>query len=228
MAASIDQISIQPLEVGRRPHTPPNYVLARLLAANVAESIAVPDGARYVRLSGTADFYASFQPSTANLTTNGTFAADTDWTKATGWTIAAGVATLASGNAGAISQTIATLETGRAYRLVYTVSGRGAGTITGSVGGTDGTARSTNATFTETILCGATTTLAFTGDASFDGSIDDVSVTPVAIVPGDNTTGTAAELFRLGNIEWRRAGPYAAISVVSAATPIITASFYRD
>lgn len=228
MTASVDPLTIQPFDVFANARTPSNYVQALLLAANVAESIAIPAGARYVRLAGTADFYASFQPSTAELVTNGAFTADASWTKGTGWSIAAGKATLAAGNATALSQIIASLETGRSYRLVYTVSGRSAGSITGSVGGTNGTARSTNATFTETILCGATTTLALTADASFDGSVDDVSVTPVATVPGDTTTGTAAELIPSGKIEWRQIGPLAAISFVSASTPIITASFFRD
>lgn len=229
MAASIDPLTVQSFETLTSTHTPSNYVLARLLAANVAETITVPALARYVRLTGTGDFYAAYLTSVAELATNGAFSADASWTKGTGWAIAAGVATLTAGNATAISQAIATLETGRTYRVVYTVSGRGAGTITASVGGTAGTARSTNATFTETIICGATTTLAFTGDASFDGSIDDASVTPVAAVPGDNSTGTAAELIKTGaGPEWRQIGPYAAISVVSAGTPIVTASFFRD
>lgn len=226
MAASVDPLTIQPFQAFAAPHTPSNYVQALLLAANVAEAIAIPALARYVRLSGTVDFYASFQSSTAELVTNGAFAADASWTKGTGWTIAAGVATATGAISTALSQVIASLETGRAYRVTMTVT-RSAGSITPSVGGTAGTARSTSATFTETIICGATTTLAFTG-SGFTGTLDNISVTPVAIVPGDNTTGTAAELIKSGNIEWRQIGATAAISFVSAGTPIITAAFYRD
>lgn len=230
MTSSPDQLSISGRAVGGRAHKAPAYVLARLLAANVAESIAVPTDARYVRLAGTDNFYASFQSAdgSADLITNGAFAADASWTKGTGWSIAAGAATLDGAHATALSQTIATLETGRTYRVVFTVSGRAAGSVTPSVGGTAGTARSSNATFTETIICGATTTFALTGDATFDGSIDDVSVTPVAAVPGDNTAGNAAELVKTYGPEWRQCGRIAAISLVSAGTPIVTASFYTE
>ena len=36
------------------------YVLARSLAAGVAESMTVPSGAQYVNLSATSNFYANF------------------------------------------------------------------------------------------------------------------------------------------------------------------------
>jgi len=35
-------------------------VYANVLAANTAESVTVPDGAKYVNFSATADFYAKF------------------------------------------------------------------------------------------------------------------------------------------------------------------------
>lgn len=38
---------------------PSGYVLARALAANTAESFAVPAGAKFVVLSSTADFYVN-------------------------------------------------------------------------------------------------------------------------------------------------------------------------
>jgi hypothetical protein len=37
-----------------------NYILARSLAANTAESFTVPSGAQYVNFSATADYYVSF------------------------------------------------------------------------------------------------------------------------------------------------------------------------
>jgi hypothetical protein len=38
----------------------PNFVAARVLAANTAEVHTVPTGAKYVVFSGTTDFYARF------------------------------------------------------------------------------------------------------------------------------------------------------------------------
>lgn len=42
---------------GSNPYNAPAYVSARVLAANVAETISVPTNATKVRLAGTADFY---------------------------------------------------------------------------------------------------------------------------------------------------------------------------
>jgi hypothetical protein len=72
------------------------------------------------------------------------------------------------------------------YSLVFTVSGRTAGTITPQLGTAEiadvyGTARSTNATFTETLFCplGTIPFLAFVGSSAFDGDIYNVTLTPL-------------------------------------------------
>lgn len=112
--------------------------------------------------------------------TNGTFAADVSWTKGTGWTIAAGVASSDGTQAGNsdLSQVLASLSPGSSYVVTYTVSGYSAGNVAANVGGTAGTSRAANGTFTETIVCGATTTFAIRADLDFIGSIDTVTVTP--------------------------------------------------
>ena len=110
--------------------------------------------------------------------TNGSFATDTGWTKGAGWTISGGTATH-SGGAGDLEQNAADVITnGLTYEVVYTVSGRTAGTIFTRIAGTAGTSRSTNATFTEALAAGSGSApkIEFVADASFDGSIDDVSV----------------------------------------------------
>lgn len=113
----------------------------------------------------------------ADLVSVGDFASDTVWTKGTGWSIAAGVATHAAGTGSDLSQTLAGLSTGSYYRLVFDVSGRTAGTVTPSIGGTAGTAISADATaITETIIDGGGGSVSFTASSDFDGSIDNVSV----------------------------------------------------
>jgi hypothetical protein len=145
-----------------------------------------------------------------DLVTNGTFATDSDWTKGTGWTIGSGTATHAAGTASVLSQDVSPTDL-EGYYLTFTVSGRSAGSVTPSIGGTDGTARSTNATFNETIHCGTgDDLLAFTCSSDFDGSIDNVTLYSVSL---DDVTesldssfwgGTAAEIsafdenFKLG------------------------------
>ena len=108
-----------------------------------------------------------------DLITNGAFAADTDWTKGAGWSIGSGVATGATASTD-LEQTVS-IAPGLTYELVFTMT-VSAGTVTPKIGGNSGTARSTAATFTETITAGgANSLIEFTG-AGFSGTIDDVTL----------------------------------------------------
>lgn len=169
------------------------YTVANLLAANIPESLTVPTGedgllAKYVSFSKTGDFYAKCFTSAedddrvegGNLTsyvTNGAFASDTGWTKGTGWTIAGGLGTATGAISTALSQTSASaLVQGQSYTVTFTLD-QTAGSVTVSLGGTNGTARSTDATFSEVIVAGASQIIAFTG-SGFTGTIDNVIITP--------------------------------------------------
>lgn len=111
------------------------------------------------------------------LVTDGAFDDGTDWTKGTGWAIAAGVASKSAGVGSDLEQNQDVVE-GKTYEVIYTVANRTAGTVVVKVAGTSGASRSTNATFTERIVAGSGVEpkLEFTADSSFDGDIDDVSV----------------------------------------------------
>jgi hypothetical protein len=112
--------------------------------------------------------------SRTDVVVNGTFASDASWDKGTGWTISGGNASKSAGTGSDLDQNTI-LTNAETFRIIYTVSGRTAGTITAKCGsGTSGTARSTNATFSEDLLCAGSTDLIFTADSSFDGDIDDV------------------------------------------------------
>lgn len=108
----------------------------------------------------------------SDVIVNGGFGADTDWTKGTGWVIAAGLATatLASAN---LTQTVAPLTAGKWYQIAYTVSAFAAGTVQAVVGGKSLPTHAANATYTEIALA-TTTAFLFTG-AGFTGSLDNVS-----------------------------------------------------
>ena len=108
---------------------------------------------------------------------NGTFATDTSWTKGAGWTIGAGVATATGAISTAISQasTVTVLQ-GQAYTVTMTIT-RSAGGLIPSIGGTNGTERTSSGTYVETIIAGSTQTISFTGNA-FTGTLDTVTVTP--------------------------------------------------
>lgn len=145
------------------------------------------------------------------------------WTLGTGWTIAGSTAVATGDISTALSQTAASpLIQGQAYLLTFTAT-QSAGGVIPSIGGTNGTERTSSATFSEVIIAGATQTIAFTGN-SFTGTIDNVTIYPCASVPGDATAGQSAiqnpKGFLLNGNKTR-------LSVVSAGTPIITASFYK-
>lgn len=130
-----------------------------------------------------ADNTVAADASKVDVVTNGAFAADSGWTKGTGWTIAAGVATATGAISTALSQTATLLRAGYSYLTSFDAT-RSAGSVKLSVGGTDGAARSSSATFSETIVAGATGVLAFTG-TGFTGTIDNFTCIP-NLIPGNS------------------------------------------
>jgi predicted secreted protein len=125
----------------------------------------------------------------ATLITNGTFATDSVWTKGTGWTITGGAAVKSAGTASVLSQA-ASVSAGSVYQVVFTVT-RSAGTLTPQLtGGTtvSGTAVSASGTYVRflTAVTG-NTTLAFSADSSFAGTVDNVSIRLVTVLAGVRT-----------------------------------------
>jgi len=112
--------------------------------------------------------------------TNGTFDSDTGWSKGTGWSITGGKGVGVAGTESDIYQDPGDLVKGEVYEFIFTLSDRTAGSVTPKVGGTSGTARTINGTYTERITCGSTTVIAVEKSSSFAGKIDNVSVRRVA------------------------------------------------
>ena len=220
-------------------YTAQPYATTQSLAANVTERVTVPTftnaaggttNASRLVITANADLwvrgYASGDGD--DIITNGAFAADTDWTKGAGWAIAAGVAAATTASA-ELTQSPTTLYEGRYYSVVFTVSGFSAGTVTASIGGTNGTARGSDATFTETILAGADADVAFI-TSSFTGNIDNVSVTPTIKVPAsDLTTGYAPLLVPqyMGGIRGFYVGNTEYIDLVSASNSLVSMTWFR-
>lgn len=114
-----------------------------------------------------------------NMVINGTFTGNADgWTLGSGWSYGTNKVThAAAGGTATVTPTPAlTIVTSTLYEVTYTVSGVTAGSVTMQIGGTNGSARSTNGTFTEVITTVSTANLTFTPTTDFDGSIDDISV----------------------------------------------------
>lgn len=119
----------------------------------------------------------------SQLVTNGGFDTDTAWTKGTGWAIGSGVATKTAGTASTLTPSTAIVPTvGRWYVVEYTIT-RTAGSLSVSIGAGTGAAKTASGTHRE-ILCASTTdNLTFSADATFDGTVDSVSVREV---PGNH------------------------------------------
>ncbi len=113
----------------------------------------------------------------SNHVSNGTFDTDTVWTKGSGWTIGAGVATATGAISTDLTQNAVTpIVAGQSYTITFTVT-RSAGGVIPKIGGTSGTERTANGTYTETIVAGSTQALTFSGNA-FTGTVDTVTVKP--------------------------------------------------
>jgi hypothetical protein len=112
-----------------------------------------------------------------NLVVNGSFTENaTGWTLGTGWSYGSNKVTHTSGTTTVVPNPALTVTATKIYVVTYTVSGRTTGSVTVSIGGVDGTARSTNGTFSQNITATGTGNLTFTPTTGFDGSIDEISV----------------------------------------------------
>lgn len=150
----------------------------------------------------------------------------TAWVLGTGWTTDGSTAIATGAISTALSQTANVaypLVQGQPYLVTFTVATVSAGTITPSLGGTAGTARSTAATFAEVIIAGSTQAISF-GTSGFTGTIDNVMIVPAVSVPIDSTTGYSGVQNPPG---FFLNGSSATISVVSAGTPNLSATFYK-
>ena len=137
---------------------------------------------------------------TINCLQNGTFSSSSGWTTSAGWTISGGAATHSAGTT-TLYQSLTGLVAGTNYTVTYTITGLTGGTVTANLGGTNGSARSANGTYTEAINCGSTNTrLTFTPTTTFVGSIDNVSVNPVSsywVISGGFATHSAGGTYGL-------------------------------
>jgi len=127
-----------------------------------------------------------------NIIINGTYDADSDWTKGSpNWSIAAGVAHSDGTNGSSSTLSQSSLIQGKVYEATYTLSNWAAGTVTVQAGGTAGagTTRSSNGTYTEVLPTAVGANLRFIASAGFIGDVDNVSVRQLNI-PSSSTVAT--------------------------------------
>lgn len=130
------------------------------------------------------------------LVNNGRFVTDTVWTKGAGWTIntTAQRAEKTAGTASVLSQSLS-LTAGRHYQITCNIT-RTAGTVLVRLtGGTtvSGVSRNAAGSYLEVLVCATgNTTIEYSADASFAGSVDNVSCREVAsfVARGGRFDGT--------------------------------------
>ncbi|KKS54274.1 MAG: hypothetical protein UV61_C0002G0017 [Candidatus Gottesmanbacteria bacterium GW2011_GWB1_43_11] len=137
----------------------------------------------------------------SDLVTNGAFTGN-----ATGWTLGLGggnpdwyynsnnVSHADGGGTATLEPTTPlTVTAGSSYLVVYTVSGYSAGTVTASIGGTNGTTISSNiSSYAQVLIATNTTNLKFTPTTTFVGTIDTVSVKLITVAPATMTIANSA------------------------------------
>jgi hypothetical protein len=211
-------------------------LISTLLAANVPSLITVPTytnssggvtRANNVIFSPDSDIWVNYvdenNSELTELVTNGDFTSSAGWTQGSGWSIAANVATASSASS-ALSRTPSKIVDGQYYYVTFTVSSYSTGNVTPSIGGTTGTSRSANGTYSEFIKAGSGSTIALTGASSFSGVIDNFSAIPCAYIPTAlDESGRASEL----NPAARDISGISAISIISASAAKVSLAFYK-
>jgi hypothetical protein len=119
----------------------------------------------------------------SEVITNGDFAADSDWTKGTGWSIAGGVAVADDVTSQNLRQNGVALEENKVYSVTFTIVSISQGTVLGRFGGTpavDSVAFDTAGTYTFFLRANATnSSFMLRGQSGFTGTVDNVSVEEV-------------------------------------------------
>jgi hypothetical protein len=115
----------------------------------------------------------------ADVIVNGAFAADTNWNKGAGWTIASGLATATNASSD-LTASVAPLAIGTWYQTAFTTSAQSLGTVGLVVGGVANLTHNTNATFTETQRA-STSAFAVRAATGNTGNVATVSARPLTL-----------------------------------------------
>ncbi len=136
---------------------------------------------------------------------NGSFTGNADfWALSGNWAYDTNNIVDSAGSTGLVVQPISSQERrlveGVIYTITFTISNRTQGSVTMSLGGTAGSAKSTNGAKSDSIAAGSDGLVSLASDADFDGNIDNISVSSVygdyndfpfvykqVVYPNDNT-----------------------------------------
>lgn len=112
------------------------------------------------------------------LLTNGTFTgSSSSWTLGSGWAYGSNKITCTPGSSAGFSQTGLSIAANRTYKVTITVSGRTAGVIQADLGGVVSPEIAGNGSYSFYVTANTSgSTIIFTNDTAFDGSVEDVSL----------------------------------------------------
>jgi hypothetical protein len=147
------------------------------LTSSEAHFVTDDVGSIYRYSTSAADYKEMIITAHTDLTTNGTFASDANWTKGTGWTISSGTASCDGSQSGDSDLEQASSATNTNYYTVkFTLSGITAGSISILISaGTESAQYSENGTYEIFVLAGSGSNIEFRADSSFVGSLDNVT-----------------------------------------------------
>lgn len=176
LLASTTAINVVPIKDGWGPlpslvaitealaSTPKGSILVRTSAGSFAIYAGTTDKLYRMNTSSVPYTWDHVSALSADQVTNGGFGADSDWTKGTNVTIAAGVGTFTASPDGESLSQAQSFSAGTIYKVVFTVSGYSAGGVRPVIsGGTsvNGTSRTADGTYTEYLT-------AVTGNTTFE------------------------------------------------------------
>jgi hypothetical protein len=165
----------------------------------------------------------------SDIATNGVFAADSDWTKGTDWSIGSGVATKTAGTAANLSQSLS-LTAGVTYAIFFYIT-RTAGTLTPKFSGTTdvlGAAKNLTGSHVE-ILTAVTgnNAIEFVADATFAGTIDNVVIKPVNSFVNQGAYFDGAQRLATGNINLSAGQQMTIIAALNTSQNVATRMFFE-
>ena len=118
----------------------------------------------------------SVKATSLELTTNGTFETNSSWSVGAGWSYDTNNKLMSHAESyDWLTQSIS-VSNGASCTVNFSISGMTTGTVTPCLGGTDGTAYSSNGAKSASITSGSGGYIKFKASATFDGTIDSVAV----------------------------------------------------
>lgn len=118
-----------------------------------------------------------FDANLGTLLSNGTFTGNsTGWTLAEGWAYGSNAVAHSGNGTGTLAEDAFAAIVGHTYEVKYTISSWTVGTVTPSIGGTNGTAVGADGTYTERIVATTTAGITFTPTNTARLTIDAISV----------------------------------------------------